>query len=449
MKLIKTAAYVRVSHEEQRKHGFSVEAQKKGLQNYATSKGYIIVDWYIDEASSARKKSKSRKELTRLVNDAKEKKFEMIIFKCIDRWFRNIGEYYKIQEILDDNKINWECSEEEYDTTTREGRLKLNLYLMLAQDEADRGSERINYVFENKIRNGEVITGSLPLGLKSKQIGEFKRAVMDDSTKHIVYDIFEKFELFQSKRQTLAYINARHNTDISYKTISNILVNPLYYGAYRFNEKYVYGKKYLTKEKWLHIQEMLKKNVKNSYNNHIYIFSGLVRCPHCKHILSGNHTKNSEGNIYYYYRCFKSNTEKRCTLKSVAEKKLEKKLLEIIKPEIKKYIASFDVKEKKEKPVIDKKKVEREIERLNNLYLKSRIEEAEYEKRYKELSLKLELNSKVEKKRDMSFLEELLNGDFESIYKSLDKLEKRVLWRSFIKVIEVNPDDYSVKVEFL
>ena len=60
-KLIKTAAYVRVSHEEQRKHGFSVEAQKEGLQKYAKENGYIIVDWYIDEAKSARKKSKTRK----------------------------------------------------------------------------------------------------------------------------------------------------------------------------------------------------------------------------------------------------------------------------------------------------------------------------------------------------------------------------------------------------
>ena len=111
-RLIKTAAYVRVSHEEQKKHGYSVSAQKEGLQKYANEKGYIIVEWYIDEAKSARKKSRTRKELMRLVEDAKQKKFEMIIFKCIDRWFRNIAEYYKIQEILDDNKINWEGSEE-------------------------------------------------------------------------------------------------------------------------------------------------------------------------------------------------------------------------------------------------------------------------------------------------------------------------------------------------
>jgi DNA invertase Pin-like site-specific DNA recombinase len=450
-RLIRTAAYVRCSHEEQKKHGFTVEAQKQGLQKYANEKGYIIVEWYIDEAKSARKKSKKRKELMRLVEDAKQKKFEMIIFKCIDRWFRNIQEYYKIQEVLEDNKINWECSEEEYDTTTREGRLKLNLYLMLAQDEADRGSERINYVFENKITNGEVITGSIPLGFKIEEIEGFKRLVVNEDDSHIIEDIFTKFELLQSKRQVLFFINYKHGLNLSYKALTNLLKNPLYYGAYRFNENYVYGQPHLTKKRWLNIQEILKKNVKATSNNHIYIFSGLLKCIDCTDGLVGSYTSNRIKRVYYYYRCNKGVNEKRCTANiSISESKLEKKLLEIIKPEIKKYIASFDVKEgKKPKPKVDAAKVKLQLERLNNLYLDARISDAEYDSRYKELSLKLKLSTKVEEKRDLTYLKELLNGNFEEIYNRLDKIEKRALWRSFIKSLVVDPDTYEVKVNFL
>ena len=43
LKLIKVAAYVRVSHEEQFKHGFSIEAQKEGLQKYANDNGSTII----------------------------------------------------------------------------------------------------------------------------------------------------------------------------------------------------------------------------------------------------------------------------------------------------------------------------------------------------------------------------------------------------------------------
>lgn len=452
-RLIRTVAYIRCSHEEQKKHGFTVEAQKKGLQKYANEKGYIIVDWYIDEAKSGRKKAKTRKELMRLVEDAKQKKFEMIIFKCIDRWFRNISEYYKIQEVLDDNNINWECSEEEYDTTTREGRLKLNLYLMLAQDEADRGSERINYVFKNKIERGEAIFGdsSLPLGFKIQTIGEVKKVVIDAQNRHIVDNIFDTFERLQSKRQTLFFINMKYNIDISYKSLTNLLENTLCYGAYRFNENYVHGESYLTKERWLRIQELLKKNIKSNVNNHIYIFSGLLNCIGCSNGLVGSHTTNRTDKLYFYYRCNKGVNEKRCNSKiSISENKLEKKLLSIIKPEIEKYIASFDIKNaKKPKPKVDTNKIKRELERLNNLYLKDRIKEEEYEKKYKELELKLKLSNKVEEKRDLTYLKELLNGNFEEIYNRLDKIDKRSLWRSFIKKLEVDPETYDIKIKFL
>ena len=127
-----------------------------------------------------------------------------------------------------------------------------------------------------------------------------------------------------------------------------------------------------------------------------------------------------------------------------------KKLLSIIKPEIKKYIASFNVKEgKKRKPKVDANKVKLQLERLNKLYLDARISDAEYDSRYKELSLKLKLSTKVEEKRDLTYLKELLSGNFEEIYNRLDKIEKRALWRSFIKSLVVDPHDYDVKVNFL
>ena len=137
----------------------------------------------------------------------------MIVFKCLDRWFRNISEYYKAQSVLDEKGINWECAEEDYDTTTRDGRWKLHIYLMLAQDESDKTSERINYVFEHKIKNKEAITGSQPYGFIVKEIDGHKRVVKDENIKNIIIDIFEHFELYNSKRATLHYIHDKYNTD--------------------------------------------------------------------------------------------------------------------------------------------------------------------------------------------------------------------------------------------
>ena len=83
-KVLRTAVYVRVSKDEQVKHGFSIPAQKEGLTKFAYDNGYQIVDYYIDEGKSARKKTGIRKEFTRLLHDEKKKKIDHIIFKCIE-----------------------------------------------------------------------------------------------------------------------------------------------------------------------------------------------------------------------------------------------------------------------------------------------------------------------------------------------------------------------------
>ena len=123
------ALYIRVSTEEQVKHGYSLQAQKERLLEYCKSHNYKVVDIYADEGKSARSKLKSRTELQRLINDVEKHKFDLIVFWRLDRWFRNVADYYKVQEILEKNKVDWECSDEEYNTTTSNGRLHLNIKL--------------------------------------------------------------------------------------------------------------------------------------------------------------------------------------------------------------------------------------------------------------------------------------------------------------------------------
>ncbi len=455
-KLIRTAGYVRVSHDEQKKHGFSVSAQKEGLQTYADENGYYIVEWYIDEAKSARKKSRTRKELMRLIEDAKQKKFEMIIFKCIDRWFRNIQEYYKIQEILDDNKINWECSEEEYDTTTRDGRLKLNLYLMLAQDEADKGSERITYVFDNKIKNGEAIVGtqSLPYGIKVEKIEGVKRVVVDEELRHIVEDMFNFFELTASKRKAFLMINEKYDVDITYKMIKDMFSKTMYYGAYRDNEKYIYNKPHLSKERWLKIQDILKTNYRSTSTKRDYLFSGLIKCCKCGRALCGQTTFRDNGKYTkVYYRCNGKYIYNDCDSLNVSEEKLEKWLLEDIKPKLKKYIVSFNVKKPNTKsPTIDIKKLEKELARINNMYRKNRLTEEEYDRDYKEVEDKInKAKSKtVDKPTNLNYLKDLLNSDIEKIYSKLNRDEKIMFWRSFIAKIRMKENSKEIhRVDFI
>lgn len=456
-RLIPTAGYIRVSHDEQVKHGYSIEAQKDGLEKYAKNKGYKIIEWYIDEGKTARKKQGRRKEYLRLIEDAKQGKFEMIIFKCIDRWFRDISEYYKTQSILDDKGINWECSEEEYDTTTRDGRWKLHIYLMLAQDEADKTSERINYVFENKVKNKEAISGSQPYGFIVKEIDGYKRVVKDPNTMAIVQDVFTHFELYHSKRATLFYIQDKYNIEVDYKLIGKILTNPLYYGKYKNVEEYVWDGGYISKSRYNKIQSYLKKNVKLRKTNIEYIFSSLLKCSFCGGTLVGTYTwktinKEGERRLYIQYRCNKSYLRGQCKMRgSFSEKLIEKRLVETIEEEVNSYICDYELSLKKQAPPkIDIKEIKAEMNRLNIQFRKNRITEQEYDYEYERLEKKMEkANKEQPTERDLSPLYEFLNSGWKNIYHTLSKAEKRALWRSVINEIIVDCKAKEFKINFM
>lgn len=68
---------------------------------------------------------------------------DIILFIKPDRWFRNVADYYEPQRILGAHHVQWIATDKNYDTTTSNGRLHLNIKLSIAQEESDRTSERI------------------------------------------------------------------------------------------------------------------------------------------------------------------------------------------------------------------------------------------------------------------------------------------------------------------
>ena len=86
------ACYVRVSTQEQKLHGLSLDAQKEKLIDYAEKHNLRIVEWYIDEGVSGRKPIKKRPELQRMIHDAQKGNFQRILFIKLDRFFRSVAE---------------------------------------------------------------------------------------------------------------------------------------------------------------------------------------------------------------------------------------------------------------------------------------------------------------------------------------------------------------------
>ena len=101
----RVALYTRVSTEDQANHGVSLEAQRERLIEYAQEHEMKIVGIYTDDGISARKKYSRRPALCSIIEDIKAGKIDIILFIKLDRWFRNIADFYEIQAILDKYKI--------------------------------------------------------------------------------------------------------------------------------------------------------------------------------------------------------------------------------------------------------------------------------------------------------------------------------------------------------
>lgn len=443
----KAALYVRCSKEEQAKFGDTIEAQTEDLKEFARQHHLQVVDIYIDEGHTARKKYNKRKEFVRMLHDVELHKFQYIIFTKLDRWFRNISDFYKIQEILDNNGVTWLTALERYEMETTNGRLNVNIRLSVAQDEADRDSDRIKDVFRLKVKKGEAITGSLPIGLT---IGEENKVIVDPDTVQIVLDMFEHFELNNSKRGTLLYLIDKYNRHFCYDTIARALSNPLYKGEYRGNPNYCPA--IIEPSRFDRIQVLSKRNVKKRSSNRYYVFSGLVKCKECGHALVANIAAQKRYNREYtIYRCNYYSISHLCTHSAgINEKVIEKYLLEHIKPELERYITQYEIALQRHTPKADPSKVKAKMKRLKELYVNELIDIEDYRIEYEEYKAELDkiTTAAVPDKKDLSPVRAFLDMDINEVYGTLTPQERRALWSSIIDKIIID-NGKNIEIVFL
>ena len=460
-KIERCAIYIRVSTAEQMMHGKSLEAQKEFLKNYAREHNMTVVGVYADEGKTARKELKKRKAIHNLLEDVKADKIDVIIFWRLDRWFRNLSDFYKVQDILDEHNVHWiSTSEPGINMETRDGRLQLNVVLSIGQNEVDTTSERIRFVNEALIQQGKLIFGdtNMGYGYKSGYVDGVKRMIKDPDREDAVNAFYEHFLKHQSRQASLRYIQDNYDPDFSFASVRTLLSSEFYKGTYR---GFPYCPAYLTDEQWNRIQEISKKNVKKAPSGRVYIFTGLMRCPICGNALCGTgcssiiNRRTGEKRTYCYYRCNKAIIDHKCSYRHrLSQNLVEEYLLNNLENEYYKYkIRCEKIEEKKinKKKTVTPEKLQKELNRLNVLFQKGRIEWNYYNEEYNRIETELNelLSTSPEPEHDYTYLEELLRTDFKTMYFNLTLENRRAFWRSTIKQIHLNEDSTIKSVDFL
>lgn len=444
-KITRVAGYARVSTEEQKKYGFSIDAQIEKIKKYCEIEKYQLIDIYIDEGFSA--SNMKRPRLTDLFNSLD--KIDAIIFTRLDRLSRNVLEANKMLATLQKNNVSMiSIDEDDINTTDADSMFMFQLKVSLAEREIKKTSERIRSVFEYKIREGQVISGQTTLGYKIATINGIKRMIKNKDEEALVLDIFDTFLKHQSIRILTEIINERYGLSKSYQVYSRLLRNELYTGKHYDN--YNFTEPYISKETFDKIQDIINRNIRTGNKKFTYIFSGLIRCPECGSLLTGS--KNLyNGRYYYYYRCNKYYIQRRCTIaKSFSENLIEDYILNNIDALVSDHIASVTSVTSSNSMDIDKKikSLKTELENLNYIFMKKRISISEYDRLYEETERKIkDLEFYPSKKVDTAHLTAFLSSGWRNIYDSMKRENKRSLWRNLIKEIHIDTE-YNIKIIF-
>lgn len=443
------AAYIRVSTQEQKLHGISLEAQVEKLTEYAEKNNMKIVKFYKDEGVSGRKLIKNRPALQEMIQDAENGKFKRIIFIKLDRFFRSVAEYHECMKRLSAGGVIWTATEEKYDLSTPSGEAFVNMKLTMAQFEADQAGERIRMVNEYKIKSGQPLYGAqcLPFGytVANPEEGE-RHKYITKANEDIARDMIDYALKHGSIRGTMSYVNGKYGLNLCYNAVANMLKNEMLCGAYKGNPNYC--EPYISREDFDRLQSLISRTPRDTGIKRTYIFSGLIRCPLCGRRLSGTTLKPTKGGRKYYYkayRCQGNNQNKRCTFTStINEAILESVLLEKIESIIDGKIAEVNSieAENEKSSKYNVAELQAELDRLNYSWQKNRIKSAEeYDRKYDAIVEKIEA-AQAERQElsevDYDRIRCLFQSGWRDLYNALDDEHKRSFWRSFIESIEID-----------
>lgn len=231
---LKVAYYARVSTEkEEQLH--SLDNQITYFKEYIKSnKNWQYIDGYIDEGITGTS-SKKRENFMRMIEDGKNKKFDLIVTKEVSRFSRDTIDSLLYTRKLLEYDVCVYFTSDNIITASNDGELRLTIMSSMAQDEVRKLSERTKFGFKRSIEKGRVLGTDNIWGYK-KDDGKL---IIDEDESKVVKEIFEVYandEKIGLKNLSLylkdkGMLN-RNGNPIHQNTLKKIIQNPKYKGFY-------------------------------------------------------------------------------------------------------------------------------------------------------------------------------------------------------------------------
>ena len=323
---LRVTYYARVSSES--------DEQLNSLGNQITyyedlikrNRNWTFVPGYIDEGLSGIS-TKKRENFNRMIEEAADDKFDLVITKEISRFARNTLDSIQFTRQLLSHGVGVFFQNDNINTLDEDSELRLSIMSSIAQDELRKLSSRVKFGHAQAIRDGVVLGNNRIFGYQ-KDNG---RLIIDEDEAPMVRELFELYSTGEYSMKQIevifwnkGYRNSRGNR-LSHTTMSNMISNPKYKGYYVGNkvkviDMFTKKQKFLPPEEWVMFKDesgeivpaivseelwekanaILRKrsdDVKSRQGicNHANLLTGKLYCPCCGTAYYRRESKDRQG----------------------------------------------------------------------------------------------------------------------------------------------------------
>jgi len=371
----KSVAYVRVSSKEQEREGFSIQAQKRLLREYAKKNNMSILRLFSDVETAKRTGRPSFTQMLEFLKNSPD--CGIVLVEKTDRLYRNLKDW----TTLDDMELNIHLVKEgkiiSKDSRSDE-KFVHGIFVLVAKRFIDNLSEESSKGMMEKGRQG-LWPSYAPVGyINTVSPSEKKIIVPDPERAPIIAKLFEVYSKgdtslkeLAKKAKTLGLTRRGKGSSFTPGSFQRVLRNRIYYGEFMWKGVLFKGKHkpLITRSLWQKVQEVTedRRLGKTRRVKHDFAFSKLITCGHCGCAMVGEVKKGK----YIYYHCtgYKGN----CKEPYTREEKVDIQFRELLESlsfdqEVMDFIKAHLMKTVKEKKDFREETLKRLNEELDKLH---------------------------------------------------------------------------------
>lgn len=239
---ISVAYYARVSTEKDEQLN-SLDNQRRYYEDFIRANpNWTFAGGYVDEGITGTSVAK-REQFLKMIEDAKNGDFDLIITKEISRFARNTLDSIKYTRELLRHGVGVYFQNDNINTFDKDAELRLTIMSSIAQDEVRKLSERTRFGFKRAQENS-VLLGQNNLYGYNKVNGQLE---IVEAEARIVREVFERYVAGDLGLRAIANdldsrgILGKQGKPLTYSTLYGMIRNPKYKGCYA-------GRRYATRD---------------------------------------------------------------------------------------------------------------------------------------------------------------------------------------------------------